>query len=47
MLYVDRGFEELPWLLKRLPKDGLYLLIPDRFIDSDSQFREFTKGIWA
>lgn len=47
MLYVDHGFDELPWLLRRLPRDGLYLLIPDRFIGSDRQFHEFTKGIWG
>jgi hypothetical protein len=43
ILYVDSGFEDLPWLLRKLPQEGLYLLIPDRFIASDQQFREFTK----
>ena len=47
ILYVDSGFEDLPWLLKKLPQEGLYLLIPDRFIGSDRQFHEFTKGIWG
>jgi hypothetical protein len=47
ILYVDSGFEHLPWLLRQLPQEGLYLLIPDRFIGSDRLFREFTKGIWA
>ena len=47
ILYVGSGFEELPWLLRKVPQAGLYLLIPDRFIDSDQQFREFTNGSWG
>jgi hypothetical protein len=46
ILYVEHGFEHLPWVLRRLPREGLYLLMPDRFIACDDQFRAFIGQIW-
>jgi len=46
ILYVDHGFEHLPSVLSRLPREGLYVLIPDRFIGSDDEFREFVRRVW-
>jgi hypothetical protein len=46
LLYVDAGFAHLPWVLERLPREGLYVLIPERFIGSEQQFQEFTTSVW-
>jgi hypothetical protein len=46
ILYVEHGFEHLPAMLRRLPQEGLYLLIPDRFLGSDEQFHEFVGQVW-
>ena len=46
ILFVDHCFEQLPEALNRLPKDGLYLIISDKYINSDKQFQDFTAENW-
>ncbi len=46
ILNVGTGFEQLPEVLRHLPKEGLFLAIPDKYIHNDREFRDFTKAIW-
>ena len=46
ILFVDHGFEQLTRVLRHLPRQGLYLVIPDRYIRSDDDFRHFTAAHW-
>ncbi len=46
ILNVGTGFELLPQVLSQLPKEGLFLAIPDKYIHNDQEFRDFTKAIW-
>jgi hypothetical protein len=46
ILQVSTGFEQLPEVLGKLPPEGLFLIIPDKCIRSDEEFREFTKANW-
>ena len=41
MLQVCTGFEHLPEVLRRLPLEGLYLLIPSKYIPTDRAFTQF------
>ena len=41
ILQVGTGFELLPEALRKLPREGLYLIIPSKFIPTDDAFREF------
>jgi hypothetical protein len=44
VLHVGTGFEYLPAALRQLPHEGLYLVIPSKFIPTDQAFREFVGG---
>jgi hypothetical protein len=46
ILHVGTGFEHLPEVLRRLPREGLFLVIPDKYIPTDEAFREFTTAHW-
>jgi hypothetical protein len=46
ILQVCTGFEQLPEALRKLPSEGLFLTIPDKYIRGDAEFREFTKVNW-
>jgi hypothetical protein len=46
LLMVYAGFEQLPEVLRKIPTEGLFLTISDKYIRSDKQFREFTKANW-
>lgn len=46
ILMVDSHFEQLPALLRSLPREGLYLLVSDRFIPSEEAFRGFVDANW-
>jgi hypothetical protein len=46
MLHVGTGFEHLPQVLSKLPKEGLFIAIPDKYIRNDQEFYEFTRAIW-
>jgi hypothetical protein len=41
ILQVCTGFEHLPEALRKLPREGLSLLIPSKYIPTDEAFREF------
>ena len=41
ILQVCTGFEYLAEALRKLPREGLYLVIPSKFIPTDEAFREF------
>jgi hypothetical protein len=45
MLHVGTGFEQLPQVLTKLPKEGLFLAIPDKYIRNDQEFHDFTTAI--
>ena len=44
MLQVCTGFEYLPEALRQLPHEGLYIIIPSKYIPTDSAFREFIRA---
>ena len=46
ILNVGTGFELLPQVLRKLPQEGLFLSIPDKYLRNDQQFRDFTKAVW-
>ena len=46
ILQVCTGFEFLPEVLRKLPSEGLYLVIPSNYIPSDAAFREFVRAHW-
>ncbi len=46
ILLVDHGFEQLADVLRSLPTDGLYVLIPNRYLESDGMFLEFVQAVW-
>jgi len=46
ILYAEHFFEQLPQVLRKLPKTGLYLILPDTFIKTDDQFTKFVKILW-
>ncbi len=46
ILFVDHGFDELGPLLKKLPREGLFLVIPDRYLRSDDEYRQFIAAHW-
>lgn len=46
ILFVDHYFEQLPAVLRKLPKEGLYLIISDKFVSSENDFREFMQTNW-
>ncbi len=46
ILHVGTGFEHLPRVLSKLPTEGLFVAIPDKYIRNDQEFREFTTAIW-
>ncbi|MBZ5565536.1 MAG: hypothetical protein LAP13_24335 [Acidobacteriia bacterium] len=46
ILHVGTGFELLPQVLRKLPTEGLFLGIPDKYVRNDQEFHEFTKAMW-
>ena len=46
ILFVSHYFEQLPAVLRKLPKEGLYLIISDKFVSSENDFREFMQTNW-
>jgi len=47
ILSADSGFDQLPALLKQLPREGLYLTLRDDHIRSDAEFVEFVRKVWG
>jgi len=46
ILQVATGFEYLPEILRKIPHEGLYLVIPTKFIPTDEAFRDFVNSNW-
>jgi hypothetical protein len=46
ILHVDYSFEQLPEVLRKLPREGLFLAISNLRIRSDEEFREFVSAQW-
>jgi hypothetical protein len=47
ILFVDHGFAGLARVLRRLPREGLYVIVRDDDITSDTQFQDFVAEAWA
>jgi hypothetical protein len=43
---ADTGFEYLPEVLRRLPREGLFLDISDKYIPTDEAYHEFVSTNW-
>ncbi len=41
ILQVSTGFEYLPEALRQLPREGLFVVIPSKFIPTDDAYRDF------
>jgi hypothetical protein len=46
ILFMDSYFEQLSATLKALPREGLYLIVSDKFISTEEGFREFLAATW-
>ena len=46
LLFVDHRFEELSGVLPHLPREGLYLAVPERCLGSEAAFLQFTRTFW-
>jgi hypothetical protein len=46
LLHVDYGFEQLPELLRKLPREGFFLAVSNRHIRSDEEFKQFISSVW-
>jgi hypothetical protein len=43
MLFVDHRGEELPAVLPHLPREGLYIAVPETFLRSEREFSSFVR----
>jgi hypothetical protein len=46
ILHVDYSFDQLPEVLRKLPREGLFLAISNLRIRSDAEFRNFVAAQW-
>ena len=46
ILFVDAYFEELGETARRLPRDGLYVMVSDKFVGSDADYRDLLTRAW-
>lgn len=46
IVFVDAQFEDLGEVLRRIPHDGLYLMISDRFIPDEGSYQDFLAANW-
>ena len=47
ILFVDAYFEELSEVARRLPRDGLYVMVSDKFVSSEEDFRSLLARTWS
>lgn len=47
ILFVDAWFEQLPAVLRQLPREGLYVIVRDDGIRSNDEFRQFVSAVWG
>ncbi len=46
IVHLCTGFEYLPEALRKLPREGLFLVIPTKYIPTDEAFHEFVSSNW-
>jgi hypothetical protein len=46
ILFVDHGFEQLPGVLRQLPRAGLYLVVLEQHVRTDDEFRRLVNAGW-
>jgi hypothetical protein len=46
ILFVDAFFDELAEVAAQLARDGLYVMVSDKFVDSDEAYRELLARAW-
>jgi hypothetical protein len=46
ILFVDAYFDELSDVAGQLPRDGLYVMVSDKFVESEAAFRELLARAW-
>jgi hypothetical protein len=46
IVHLCTGFEYLPEVLRKLPRAGLFLVLPSKYIPNDAAFREFVSANW-
>jgi hypothetical protein len=47
LLFVDHRFEELPAVLRQLPREGLYVAIPEACLPTAADFHRFIRQHWG
>lgn len=47
IVFVDAYFEELAEVAGQLPRDGLYIIVSDKFVGSDEEYRELLASAWG
>jgi hypothetical protein len=43
MLFVDEHFDQLPEVLRVLPRDGVYVIVSDKYVSSEAEFARLTR----
>jgi hypothetical protein len=46
ILMIDGWFDQLLPALRKLPAEGLYLLVSDKFVPTEPAFRDFLRSAW-
>jgi hypothetical protein len=46
ILFVDEHFDQLPEVLRQIPQDGLYLILSDKFVCNEGEYRAFLAEHW-
>ncbi len=46
ILFVDAHFEELSEVARQLPRDGLYVMVSDKFVKSEEDYRSLLARAW-
>ena len=47
ILFADAWFEQLPAVLRQLPREGLYVIVRDDCIRSNAEFGQFVSAVWG
>ena len=46
VVYVDAHFDDLSVMLRRIPHEGLYLIVSDKFIPTEDDYQAFVTANW-
>ncbi len=47
ILFVDAHMDQLPGVLRQLPKEGFYLIVSDKFVRNEAEFQDLIRAGWA